>query len=138
MTAGRLVSHLEALLAGIAVSLEDGGEAPLAGLPLLTAAERQQLREWNDTAVEPAAAELCLHDLVAAQIARTPDALAVSCGGATLTYRQLGAATGALAARLRRLGVSTIAQLAAMALSLSSRWASFIPTRVIRKTTRPA
>ncbi len=105
-TIARLAGRYAALLAGAVADLTAAGEPRrLDDLPLLTATERQQLREWNDTAVEPAAAELCLHDLVAAQIARTPDALAVSCGGATLTYRQLGAAAGALAARLSRLGV---------------------------------
>jgi amino acid adenylation domain-containing protein/non-ribosomal peptide synthase protein (TIGR01720 family) len=105
-TIARLAGRYAVLLEGAVADLAAAGEPRrLDDLPLLTAAERQQLREWNDTAVEPAAAELCLHDLVAAQIARTPDALAVSCGGATLTYRQLGAAAGALAARLRRLGV---------------------------------
>ncbi len=105
-TIARLAGRFAVLLAGAVADLAAAGEPRrLDDLPLLTAAERQQLREWNDTAVDPAAAELCLHDLVAAQIARTPDALAVSCGGATLTYRQLGAAAGTLAARLRRLGV---------------------------------
>src|SRR5688572_25294892 len=47
----------------------------------------------------------CLHELVEAQAARTPDAPAVRFEGRTLTYRQLERRANALAARLVALGV---------------------------------
>jgi amino acid adenylation domain-containing protein len=47
----------------------------------------------------------CLHELIEAQAARTPDAPAVAFEGRTLTYRQLERRANALAARLVALGV---------------------------------
>lgn len=46
-----------------------------------------------------------LHELVAQQIARTPDAVAVAAGTRTWTYRELDDAAERVAARLRALGV---------------------------------
>ncbi|HET9228591.1 MAG TPA: condensation domain-containing protein, partial [Thermoanaerobaculia bacterium] len=82
-------------------------EAPgsrLSGLRMLTAAEREQLAAWNSTAaaVPP---DLTLSRLVATQIARTPDAVALVFEGEALTYRELGEKAGALAGHLRRNGV---------------------------------
>ncbi|MFF0552737.1 condensation domain-containing protein [Streptomyces sp. NPDC004311] len=45
-----------------------------------------------------------LHDLVAEQIARTPDAVAVAAGARTWTYRELDRAADRIASRLRELG----------------------------------
>ncbi|GGS18727.1 hypothetical protein Snoj_73470 [Streptomyces nojiriensis] len=59
-------------------------------------------------APEPVAAyedEGTLHGLVAEQIARTPDAVAVAAGARTWTYRELDRAADRVAARLRALGV---------------------------------
>jgi nucleotide sugar dehydrogenase len=47
----------------------------------------------------------CLHERVAAQAARTPDAVAVTCGKAALSYRELCRQAGALAGELRAEGV---------------------------------
>ncbi|HEY0781964.1 MAG TPA: condensation domain-containing protein, partial [Thermoanaerobaculia bacterium] len=69
-TVARLAGQLERLLAAAVAE----PQLPLSRLPLLTAAERQQLAvEWQDTAVadQPAAT---LHELFAAQAARTPAA----------------------------------------------------------------
>ncbi len=60
--------------------------------------------DWNDTA-RPWPAGALLHELFAAQAARTPEAVAVSQGGRTLTYRELDERSNRLARRLRRLGV---------------------------------
>ncbi|MGZ9932449.1 condensation domain-containing protein [Streptomyces sp. NC-S4] len=48
--------------------------------------------------------ESTLHGLVAEQIARTPDAVAVAAGARTWTYRELDRAADRVAARLRALG----------------------------------
>jgi hypothetical protein len=81
----RFASQFRTLLEGIAANPRQ----PVAELPLLTRAERQMLLEdWNDTAAEyPRHA--CLHEIVVAQAARTPDRVAVAHGGRSLTYRQL-------------------------------------------------
>ena len=47
----------------------------------------------------------CIHELVVEQARRTPDAVAVSQGGRTLTYRELDASSDALAERLRAAGL---------------------------------
>ncbi|HEY3569188.1 MAG TPA: amino acid adenylation domain-containing protein, partial [Thermoanaerobaculia bacterium] len=99
-TIRRLGAHFEVLLAGAAA--EPGRR--LSELPLLTAAEERQLVEWNDTAAAYPSAP-CLHELIAAQVERAPEAVAVSCEGEALSYRELWAAAGRLAARLRALGV---------------------------------
>jgi amino acid adenylation domain-containing protein len=99
-TAERLLAQLATLLAGVAAA----PETPVAELPLLPAAERRRLvTEWNPA---PLAGEgACLHELVAAQAARTPGAEALVGGERRLTYRQLDGAANRLARRLRELGV---------------------------------
>ena len=74
-------------------------------LRLLPAAEEAQvLHTFNDTAAEYPR-EVCIHDLVGAQVARSPEAAAVEWRGATLTYAELWAASGQVAAWLRAHGV---------------------------------
>jgi amino acid adenylation domain-containing protein len=79
-------------------------DRPVRDVPLLSAAQRQQLVEWNDTA-EVFAGESCLHELILAQAVRTPDAPAVVCEGDGITYRELARRSGRLATHLRRSGV---------------------------------
>ncbi len=63
-----------------------------------------QLLEWNRTEADyPRASTIA--DLFAAQVARTPDTIAVIAQGRTLTYRQLDEAANRLARRLQNLGV---------------------------------
>ncbi|HYU34240.1 MAG TPA: amino acid adenylation domain-containing protein, partial [Thermoanaerobaculia bacterium] len=97
----RMLHHLESLLAGMSAH----PEAMLDALPLLAAAERHQLlAEWNGGVVL-GREEPCLHRWFAAQVARTPDAVAVVCADERLTYAELDARANRLARRLRRLGV---------------------------------
>jgi amino acid adenylation domain-containing protein len=104
-TAGRLLRHFDGLLAAAAAA----PARPVGELALLAPAERWQLlAEWNDGSVpwsggDTAAATL--PELLRAQVARTPDALALIAGSCCLTFGELAARAGALAARLRRLGV---------------------------------
>ena len=74
-------------------------------IPILSDAERRRLlEEWNATdAALPAGAGI--HELIAERAARTPDAVAAVCGNRALSYGELQAAAGALAAHLRSLGV---------------------------------
>jgi amino acid adenylation domain-containing protein len=96
----RLARRFEALLAGL---VADPGRR-LWELPLLGPSERRQLAEWNDTAAAYPR-EPCLHELLAAQAARSPQRPAVVYEGRSLTYGELFAAAGRLARRLRELGV---------------------------------
>jgi natural product biosynthesis luciferase-like monooxygenase protein len=96
-----LTGRLAALLEGIALDPAQ----PLARLPLLSAEERRRvLVDWNDTRVEPDWAP-CVHTQIEAQMRRTPDALAVITATQRLTYRELDARSGRLAAYLQSLGV---------------------------------
>ncbi|WP_322029496.1 non-ribosomal peptide synthetase [Paraburkholderia sp. J76] len=61
-------------------------------------------------ASDPAASFVPVHLGVAAQAARTPEAIAVRCDGATLSYRQLDERANRLAQRLLRSGVTAQAQ----------------------------
>ncbi|MGW1893056.1 amino acid adenylation domain-containing protein, partial [Streptomyces sp. NPDC002004] len=62
----------------------------VGAVTVLTPEERRQLLvEWNGAVVQ--APEATLPELFAAQVARTPDAVAVVCEGTSLTYRELDA-----------------------------------------------
>ena len=79
-------------------------EQALAELPLLSQAERQQLREWNDTNVASTDHRL-LHQLVLAGAAAHPHRPAAIDDGETLSYGELARGTSRIAAHLRALGV---------------------------------
>ncbi|MEO7259990.1 MAG: amino acid adenylation domain-containing protein [Jatrophihabitantaceae bacterium] len=72
-------------------------------MQLLTAAERELVTtEWNDTARDVPA--VVLPELFAAQVARTPDAVAVVFGGMQWSYAELDARSSRLARYLVGLG----------------------------------
>jgi amino acid adenylation domain-containing protein len=100
-TIERMVGHLQTLLeAAVAAP-----ERRLAELPLMQRAERLQIVEqWNATAV-PCQPGLVLHELIDAQTARTPDAIAVTFEDGHLTYGELAARANQLAHYLRGRGV---------------------------------
>jgi amino acid adenylation domain-containing protein/non-ribosomal peptide synthase protein (TIGR01720 family) len=91
-TVERLAGHLETLLAGVAAD----ADRVLSDLPMLSDAERHRiLVEWNDT--EQVVPLTVLPELFEAQVARTPHAVAVTCGGAVLSYAELNARANRLA-----------------------------------------
>ncbi|HEX3525995.1 MAG TPA: condensation domain-containing protein, partial [Thermoanaerobaculia bacterium] len=99
----RALAQMAALLRAMGDSTEDG--PPLGSLPLLGAAERQQLvHEWSDSDREPAAGPL-LHRLFEQQAAATPAATALLLDGQALSYGEIEARADRLAAALRRRGV---------------------------------
>ncbi|MEA2691482.1 MAG: hypothetical protein QOJ16_869, partial [Acidobacteriota bacterium] len=98
-TVDRLAGHFATLLAGAV----DDPEALLPDLPILTGPERQALVEWNGTAVDYP--EACLHELIAEQTRRSPEATAVVFADAVLTYGELDRRANRLARHLRRMGV---------------------------------
>ncbi|HEX2569426.1 MAG TPA: amino acid adenylation domain-containing protein, partial [Polyangia bacterium] len=100
-TIARMAGHFESLLRGIAADPDQ----PLAELPLLTAAEREQLLvTWNQTRSE-APADACIHTLFEAQVRRTPDRVALVDGTRELGYAELNRRANQLAHTLRALGV---------------------------------
>ncbi len=99
-TVSRLAGHLETVLRGMAAA----PQTRLAALPLLTAAEREELLVTrNATAVAYPVA--CVHELISAQAARTPTAPAVIAADAELSFAQLEARANQLAWHLQALGV---------------------------------
>jgi len=100
-TVKQMLAHYEVLLQGIAADPEQH----LSRLPLLTAPERQQmLAQWNDTSA-PYPHDACYHQLFEAQVARTPDAIAVRSDEEQLTYAELNRRANRLAHFLAAQGV---------------------------------
>jgi len=96
-----LREQVETFLAGVACAPP---EQELRRVSLLgSAALARILREWNDT-TEPHHAR-CVHEWIAEQASRTPDAIAVRHEAACLTYRELLARGTQLASHLRHAGI---------------------------------
>ncbi len=87
---------LHTALASLTTALEHAPGTPLRQVQVLSAAKRAQiLRGWNDTAAAVPAGTL--PELFQAQVDRTPDAVALSGQGGTVTYAHLNDAANRLA-----------------------------------------
>jgi amino acid adenylation domain-containing protein len=95
-TIKRMVGHFQTLLEGI--SSQQATQA------LLTEAEYQQLRAWNDTATDYPQ-DQCIHQLFEEQVERSPDAIAVVFEDQHLSYAALNQKANQLAHHLQTLGV---------------------------------
>jgi non-ribosomal peptide synthetase component F/acyl carrier protein len=88
-----MVERFQVLLEGIIKNPEQ----PVSDLPFLKPSQLQYyVGEWNETAAAYPL-ERCVHDLIAGQAARTPEAVAVVHGSQSLTYAQLDADSSRLA-----------------------------------------
>jgi amino acid adenylation domain-containing protein/non-ribosomal peptide synthase protein (TIGR01720 family) len=101
-TITRLITHFQLLLERLLAAPEQS----VANTPLLTVhEERQLLEEWNATPrtypVQP-----CVHELFEAQVARTPNAVAIRDGADQLTYSEVNQQANQLAHYLRQRGVT--------------------------------
>jgi amino acid adenylation domain-containing protein len=101
VTIERMLGHFRALLDG---AVRDPGTR-LSDLPLLASGEGSQLLAEEDAADTPDNPDACVHGLVMAQAARTPQAVAALFRGEPLTYGALAARARRLAVRLRAAGV---------------------------------
>lgn len=99
-TIRRRLAEFETLLAGIAAE----PDRSIATLPLLPAAEQQQIAQWNQT--QQAYSTDSLHRRFEAQVAQTPNAIAVSGTDETLTYQELNDHANQLARALQQRGVT--------------------------------
>ncbi|UKJ76349.1 non-ribosomal peptide synthetase [Azospirillum brasilense] len=88
---------------GLLTMLARHPETPVAALPTLTETERRHLAAVNATA--RAVPRTTLRDLLVAQAARTPDAVALVDERDSLTFRDVRGRVTALAGRLHALGV---------------------------------
>lgn len=102
-TIARLAEQYQTLLAEIVKNPEQR----ILDLRLLSPAEQQRiLVEWNATQAAYSA-DLSLHQLVEAQVIRTPEAVAVTCEGEQITYDQLNRRANQLAHYLQAAGVGS-------------------------------
>ncbi|MEO8483470.1 MAG: MupA/Atu3671 family FMN-dependent luciferase-like monooxygenase [Acidobacteriota bacterium] len=99
--AQRWLAQLETVL----VAMAQRPDQRIGALPTVSTLERGLLLDtWNATA-RPFERTSCVHELIEAQTARTPDAVAVVCRDRSLTYTDLNARANRLAAQLHGLGV---------------------------------
>lgn len=99
-TVRRWLASYRTLLANLCAT----PDRALGDIDIVTAADRQLLARLNATAT-PVPPGLLLHQLLQAQAVRTPDATALICAGATLTYAELWTQAHRIANALRARGV---------------------------------
>jgi len=98
-TVERMVRHFQTLLEGIV----ENATRPIDELPLLCDAEKKQLLiDWNDTSAPCSMTPV--HELVAAQCARSPAAIAIEFEGRSVTYGALYSRSQEIASHLQSLG----------------------------------
>jgi amino acid adenylation domain-containing protein len=98
-TRERLAALAQTYLDVLTAMIADGGANPVD----LTSTPADRLTV--PAPVWPQLPELCVTDLFGEQVAARPDAVAVECGDASLTYRELDARANQLAWALREQGV---------------------------------
>ncbi|HEU0053830.1 MAG TPA: amino acid adenylation domain-containing protein, partial [Longimicrobium sp.] len=107
-TVERWVGYLRRVLEEMAA--DDGRR--VERLALMPESERfRVVEEWSRTDAKYPA-ETCVHQLFEAQVARTPEAIAIVFEGRRLTYAELNARANRLAHHLRALGVGPEARVA--------------------------
>ena len=94
----RLIAHFQVVLDALVSDLD----LRLSEMPMLTESE---MSYYQPIPSPPTTAERSISELVEMTVDRTPDALAVTVGGRSLTYRELDAAANRLARRLRSQGI---------------------------------
>ncbi|WP_422766135.1 amino acid adenylation domain-containing protein [Pseudomonas hefeiensis] len=101
-TIERLARHWQNLLQGIV----DAPQQRIGELPLLdTVQQRRTQQDWHRV-VDHGSDGLCVHQRIAEQARKTPDALALTIDGQALSYGQLEARANQLAHHLIGLGVT--------------------------------
>ncbi|WP_338760437.1 amino acid adenylation domain-containing protein [Massilia sp. METH4] len=100
----RICDYMLCALQALADALEHAPDTPIAALDVMPPAERAQLLRWAAPSAFPDRG--CLHRLVEAVAARTPHAVALTCGGTDVTYAALNDDANRLAHHLQALGVA--------------------------------
>jgi amino acid adenylation domain-containing protein len=94
------MAEFETLLEGIVAD----PNRLISTLPLLPTSEQQLLAKWNETWIA-LPHDICIHQLVEAQVEKTPNAIAVVFEDRQLTYQELDHRANQLARHLQTLGV---------------------------------
>jgi amino acid adenylation domain-containing protein len=110
-TIRRMAACFETLLQGI---VNAPASRKLSELPLLDEEAERQLLAAHVEAHARFPQDKCLHQLFAEQAARTPDALALTCDGASMTYGDLDRRSNRIARYLRGREVGTEARVGLM------------------------
>jgi amino acid adenylation domain-containing protein len=101
----RVSNYVYTALESLVRAMEDSSERAVLELAVLPPSERREvLEEFNATRAEYAGKAL-IHELVEAQVRKTPQAIAVAYEGEQLTYEQLNERANQLAHYLRERGV---------------------------------
>jgi amino acid adenylation domain-containing protein len=100
-TVNRMLRHFEQVLASMAANAQQ----TVAELQLLTEAEERQLLVELNSRQTPYPHDSCVHELIEAQVTRTPDAIAVVSGNEKISYAELNRKANQLAHHLRSLGI---------------------------------
>jgi amino acid adenylation domain-containing protein len=100
----RSATSLLAQLKTLLKAMVERPDARLGELSLVSREERARQLQTVDESIARASADRTVHARIEAHAARTPDAIAVRCEGATLSYRELDELANAVALRLRALG----------------------------------
>jgi len=100
-TIERMARHFKTLLQGAVADLDQ----TISTLPLLTPAERTHLLGTRLEGVQDFSSQASLHELFEAQVARTPEAVALVYEDGRLTYQELNRRANQTAHHLRGLGV---------------------------------
>ncbi|MEL6762601.1 MAG: amino acid adenylation domain-containing protein [Cyanobacteria bacterium J06607_6] len=95
-TMQRMAGHFCTLLAAIC----EQPSSRIAELPLLSAAERSQFWQWQQTQTDYPR-HLCIHELFEQQVEKTPEATALIFGDQSFTYQALNESANQLAWYLR-------------------------------------
>lgn len=100
-TAQRLAEHFQILLANALAMAHDS----IISLPVMSPLEQETvLRAWNHTRA-PFPEDACLHSLIEAQVARSPERIAACCGDLRITFAELNQRANQLAHYLQSLGI---------------------------------
>jgi amino acid adenylation domain-containing protein len=101
----RVCAMILQAIGSLVEALEAAPEREVRSLEVLPGAERARVvEEWNRTRREYPL-DRCVHELFEAQVARTPDAVAVASGAETLSYAELNRRSNRLAHLLIERGV---------------------------------
>ncbi|WP_156752523.1 amino acid adenylation domain-containing protein, partial [Mycobacterium sp. ACS1612] len=96
--------------------MADNPRRGLSSIDLLDPGEHARLATWGDQATlrQSAPAAVSIPEALAAQVARTPDAVAINCGAESMTYREFDEASNRLAHLLTAQGARAGAVVALM------------------------
>ncbi|MGS0897504.1 non-ribosomal peptide synthetase, partial [Burkholderia stagnalis] len=112
LDAVRIGAYMTVALDSLATALESNPRRPVKDLPMLPAAEREQvLNAWNRTEADYPR-DAALHTLFEAQVERTPEAIALIHEGVALSYAALNARANRIAHALIARGVGPDARVA--------------------------